>query len=146
MDTAPATATPETHAADAAPIADAHATSPRAALKARLAELTARAVALRTRAVELRARAAELPAQTRARARALVERVRIALDLPSRTEIAELTARLDKLDARIAELTGAPAIGAVPTLPEPAANDDGSVPEQSRKDKKRTHAAKVGRR
>jgi hypothetical protein len=33
----------------------------------------------------------------------------------------------------------------VPTLPEGVANDT-AIPEQSRKDKKRTHAAKVGRR
>jgi hypothetical protein len=143
MDTAPATATPETPAAEAAPIHDAP--SPRAMLKARLEALQARAAALRTRALELRAKAQELPAVTRARALALVERVRVALDLPSRTEIAELTARLDKLDARIAELTGAPAPAVVATLPEGVAND-AAVPEQSRKDKKRNHAAKMGRR
>src|SRR5215471_14878467 len=120
MDTAPATPAPEIPAADAAPTHDAP--SPRAALKARFAALEARAKDLAVRAKALRAKAAELPAQTRARALALVERVRVALDLPSRTEIAELTARLDKLDARIAELTGTPPV--VASLPEAPVNDD----------------------
>jgi hypothetical protein len=142
MDTAPATPAHETPAADTATNPDAP--SPRAVLKARFDALQARAKELGARAKELRAKAKELPAQTRARALALVERVRVALDLPSRSEIAELTARLDKLDARIAELTGTPAV--VATLPEAPVNDDAALPEQSRKDKKRTHAAKVGRR
>ena len=141
MDTAPATTTEPTTETTTEPT-----TAPRfAAIKARLAagkdDLQQRAKDLAARAQGLQARAKELPLQARARALALVERVRIALDLPSRTEIAELTARLDKLDARIAELSGAPVVAAL--AEESGASD---IPEESRKDKKRTHAAKQVRR
>ena len=134
MDTAPAT--PETTTETTNP---ARFAAIKAKLAARTGDLQLRAKALAERAQGLQARAKELPVAARAKALALVERVRIALDLPSRTEIAELTARLDKLDARIAELSGAPVVA---TLPE--STDD--VPETSRKDKKRTQAAKSARR
>ncbi len=136
MDTAPAT--PETNTSTE-PTAAPRFAAIKAKLVARRDDLQHKAKELAARAQTLQARAKELPLQARARALALVERVRIALDLPSRTEIAELTARLDKLDARIAELSGAPVVA---TLPE--ASDE--VPETSRKDKKRTQAAKSARR
>lgn len=47
---------------------------------------------------------ATLQASTRARIARSLEQLRIALDLPSRKELAELTARLEALDARIASL------------------------------------------
>ena len=40
-------------------------------------------------------------------ARAMITRLRIALDLPSRSEIAELTSRLEELDRRFAQLADA---------------------------------------
>lgn len=52
----------------------------------------------------------------------IAEQIRIALDLPSRKELAELTARLEALDARIASLAAervAEMTKAVPTLPDP---------------------------
>jgi ABC-type Co2+ transport system permease subunit len=59
---------------------------------------------LRGRLADLDARARALPIAARARARAMITRLRIALDLPSRTEIAELTSRLEELDRRFVQL------------------------------------------
>jgi hypothetical protein len=137
MDTAPATTTETTTEPTTAP----RFAAIKARLSARRDDLQHRAKELAARAQGLQARAKDLPLQARARALALVARVRIALDLPSRTEIAELSARLDRLDARIAELSGAPVVA---SLAEQSGASD--IPEESRKDKKRTHAAKQVRR
>ena len=139
MDTAPATAETTTTTETTAEPTAARFAAIKAKLAARTGDLQLRAKALAERAQTIQAKAKELPVAARARALALVERVRIALDLPSRTEIAELTARLDKLDARIAELSGGAPVASLPET-----TDD--VPETSRKDKKRTQAAKSARR
>jgi hypothetical protein len=67
---------------------------------------------------------ASLETSTRRRIARTLEQLRIALDLPSRKELAELTSRLEALDARIASLAAervAEMGRTVPTLPEPAA-------------------------
>jgi hypothetical protein len=150
METATAETTPET----------AETPIPEATLASRL---RARWDGYRASARELPTRARELPiqarAQARARALALVTRVRIALDLPSRSEIAELTARLEDLDRRIGELAGGH-VTEVPSLEAAAGTDgdatDGAGAEEpakagpqgttQRKDKRRTAAAKTSRR
>src|SRR5262245_31784253 len=70
-------------------------------------ELEAPALAdrLRSRVALVQTRVAELPVQVRAAAVRLLDRVRTALDIPSRTELAELTARLEELDRRIGALS-----------------------------------------
>ena len=137
MDATPATETTPTAEATAEVAA-----SFKAKLQARIDDLQVRAKDLADRAKGLQAKAKDLPAEARTRALALVAKIREALDLPSRSEIAELTARLDRLDQRIAQLSGgAPA--PVAELTESAGDD---VPDQSRKDKKRNEAAKKTRR
>ncbi len=171
MDTAPAespaadTFVPETPAPDAT----------KASKLANLPRLVrARAAALHARAKDLQARAKDLPIEARTRALALIARVRAALDLPSRSEIAELTARLDQLDRRITEIAAAhgietskpvpglaagldlDAVARASTLPDGTpdpiphetteARSDAELPEHQRKDKKRNHAAKTTRR
>jgi hypothetical protein len=154
MDTAPAAPEapaidPTTAAAEAAPTSKLAALPAlvRARVSAGVDDLQHRAKELQARAKLLQARAKDLPAEARGRALALVARVRIALDLPSRSEIAELTARLDRLDQRIATLSG----GAAPvaTLAEGAPEvtvAEAELPEHQRKDKRRTNAAKTARR
>lgn len=68
---------------------------------------------------------ATLQTTTRERIARSLEQLRIALDLPSRKELAELTARLEALDARIAGLAAGRAelaaeeVKPVPALPTP---------------------------
>ena len=151
MDTTPATETTDTSTAEPTTTAARIAAIP-ALLRARVDELQVRARELGERAKVLQARAKDLPTEARTRALALVSRIRIALDLPSRSEIAELTARLDQLDQRIAALSGgasAPIASLPDATPEPVAAEGtgaAEVPEQSRKDKKRNEAAKKSRR
>ena len=67
---------------------------------------------------------ATLQTTTRQRIARSLDQLRIALDLPSRKELAELTARLEALDARIASLAAervAEMTKVVATLPEPEA-------------------------
>ncbi len=78
--------------------------APPATLRMRLADIDARARALPAAA---RALPAAARARARARARAMITRLRVALDLPSRSEIAELTARLEELDRRFGQLADA---------------------------------------
>ncbi|HTJ42920.1 MAG TPA: hypothetical protein VL463_12540 [Kofleriaceae bacterium] len=137
MDATPATETTPT--ADAtAPAASAF----KAKIEARLDDVKLKAKELADRAKGLQAKAKDLPAEARTRALALVAKIREALDLPSRSEIAELTARLDRLDQRIAALSGGEPVP-VAVLPEQTGEE---LPEQSRKDKKRNEAAKKARR
>jgi hypothetical protein len=81
---------------------------------------------LRTRFAAAQGRVAELPESVRYAALRLVERVRTALDIPSRTELAELSARLEELDRRIAELATARVeelARPIPSLPAPAEDE-----------------------
>lgn len=67
-----------------------------------------------------------------------LEQLRIALDLPSRKELAELTARLEALDARIASLAAervAEMTKPVPTLPEPTLSAE--VPAETEAENKK---------
>lgn len=78
---------------------------------------------LRTRFAAAQGRVAELPDTVRSAAQRLVERVRTALDLPSRSELIELSAKLEELDRRIADLATARVADMarpVPSLPAPA--------------------------
>jgi hypothetical protein len=78
---------------------------------------------LRTRFAAAQGRVAELPDTVRSAAQRLVERVRTALDLPSRSELIELSAKLEELDRRIADLASARVADMarpVPSLPAPA--------------------------
>jgi len=68
------------------------------------ADASALSIRLRSRLVAAQGRVAELPETVRAAANRLIERVRIALDMPSRSELAELSARLAELDRRISDL------------------------------------------
>lgn len=67
------------------------------------------------------------------------EKLRIALDLPSRAELAELTARLEALDARISSLAAervAEMSKTVPTLPEPPVEEDPEAKKKPTKTKR----------
>jgi hypothetical protein len=160
MDTAPVTENPT-------PAAEPSAADPTIAskVKALPALLRARVVELQARAQDLQARAKDLPTEARTRALALVARVRVALDLPSRSEIAELTQRLDALDRRITELGGkelgatkpvagltagidADAAARAATVPEGTPDPEAkpSPPEHTRKEKRHHNAAKQTRR
>jgi hypothetical protein len=78
---------------------------------------------LRTRFAAAQGRVAELPDTVRSAAQRLVDRVRTALDLPSRSELIELSAKLEELDRRIADLASARVADMarpVPSLPAPA--------------------------
>jgi hypothetical protein len=78
---------------------------------------------LRTRFAAAQGRVAELPDTVRSAAQRLVEKVRVALDLPSRSELIELSAKLEELDRRIADLASARVAELarpVPSLPAPA--------------------------
>jgi len=103
---------------DAAPAAEATTASKLGALPALV---RARVIELQARVRDLQARAQQLPSEARTRALALVTRVRVALDLPSRSEIAELTQRLDALDQRIAHMAIHQVEAAVPVATLPAA-------------------------
>lgn len=77
---------------------------------------------------------AAIESSTRARIARTLEQLRIALDLPSRKELAELTARLEALDARIASLAAervAEMSKPVPTLPEPTLSAEVPVPAET---------------
>jgi hypothetical protein len=78
---------------------------------------------LRTRFAAAQGRVAELPDTVRSAAQRLVDKVRVALDLPSRSELIELSAKLEELDRRIADLASARVAELarpVPSLPAPA--------------------------
>jgi hypothetical protein len=78
---------------------------------------------LRTRFAAAQGRVAELPDTVRSAAQRLVDKVRIALDLPSRSELIELSAKLEELDRRIGDLASARVAEMarpVPSLPAPA--------------------------
>jgi hypothetical protein len=78
---------------------------------------------LRTRFAAAQGRVAELPITVRSAAQRLVDKVRVALDLPSRSELIELSAKLEELDRRIADLASARVAELarpVPSLPAPA--------------------------
>jgi hypothetical protein len=80
---------------------------------------------LRTRFAAAQGRVAELPITVRSAAQRLVDKVRVALDLPSRSELIELSAKLEELDRRIADLASARVAELarpVPSLPAPAAD------------------------
>lgn len=72
---------------------------------------------------------ATLQASTRARIARSLEQLRIALDLPSRKELAELTARLEALDARIASLAAERVAEMGRTVPTLAAGEPEPEPE-----------------
>ncbi len=75
-----------------------------------------------TIAARIRSRLDLVPVSMRGAVDRLLERVRNVLDLPSRTEMAELTQRLEALDRRIAALAAervAQMARVVPALPEP---------------------------
>jgi hypothetical protein len=79
---------------------------------------------------------ATLQTTTRQRIARSLESLRIALDLPSRKELAELTARLEALDGRIASLAAgrmAELGRVVPTLTEaaPVAEEPAAVAEET---------------
>ena len=70
---------------------------------------------------------AALQTTTRQRIARSLEQLRVALDLPSRKELADLTARLEALDARIASLAAervAEMTKVVATLPEPEVQEE----------------------
>ena len=78
---------------------------------------------LRSQLAAAQGRVAELPDAVRTAALQLVERVRTVLDIPSRSELIELSARLEELDRRVAELATARVeelARPIPSLPAPA--------------------------
>ncbi len=73
-------------------------------------------------AARIRSRLDLVPMSMRGAVDRLLARVRNVLDLPSRTEMADLTRRLEELDRRIAALAAARVeqmARVVPALPEP---------------------------
>lgn len=87
----------------------------------------------------------------RDRAHHLAGRLREALDLPSRTELTTLTARLEELDRRIAALAAervAAMATAVPALPaaEEAVADEPAVQEPTEASEAPADGARNGKR
>ncbi len=78
-------------------------------------------------AARIRSRIDLVPTTMRGAVDRLLERVRTALDLPSRSELAELTHRLEELDRKISALAAervAEMTKSTPALPAPVSDSD----------------------